>query len=151
MRKTIGPVFILLLFGGAGRLFAGSSSAEMHVSATVVARTLLTVDSQPTEVVVTAADVERGFVELPAALAFHVRSNHPAGYVLQFGSSSGVFGAAEVRWESSTVRVNGSEAWIAQPYRRGATPVLATVRLDLAEGTAPGRYPWPLSIAANHL
>lgn len=152
MRKTFGPVFIiLLLFGGAGSAMAGSSSAEMQVSATVIARTLIGIDSQPSEVVVTAGDVARGYVELPAALAFHVRSNNPAGFLLQFGTASEAFAGAEVRWDSSVVRIEGSEAWIAQPYRRGVTPVLATVRLDLAAGTGPGRYAWPLSVAANNL
>jgi hypothetical protein len=123
----------------------------VNVSATVIARTLITVDSQPSEVVVTAADVDRGYVELPAALAFHVRSNSPAGYVLQFGARSDVFEGAEVAWDASTVRVTGSEAWIAQPYRRGVTPVVASVRLDLLPGVTPGRYPWPLFLSANNL
>ena len=146
---TFGPM--LLLLGIAGPLCAGSSSAEMRVSVTVVPRTILIVDSEPSHVEVTQTDVARGYLELPDALIFRVRSNNPTGYLVQVAAIGGPFGRAIVTWGSSSVSIGTSEAWIAQPYRRGVTPVVASVRLDIPRGTAPGTYPWPVAVSANNL
>ena len=151
MRKTIGPALIVLTLLGASPVLAGSSSVEMRISATVVARTLLTVESQPQEVIVSQEDVTKGFVNLPAAMAIQIRSNNPSGYVLQFGPVSGPFVQASVSWGSDTVRVAKTEAWIAQAYHRAANRLVASVRIELAPGTAPGRYAWPIAVVASNL
>ena len=147
---TLGPV--LLLLGIAGPLWAASSSAEMRVSVTVVPRTILIIDSEPSRVEVTAADVARGYLELPDALVFRVRSNNPAGYLVQVSALGGPFGRATVTWGSSSVSIGTTEGWIAQPYRRGVTPpVVASIRLEIPRGTAPGSYPWPVAVSANNI
>jgi hypothetical protein len=56
----------------------------MRVSVQVVARTLLFVDEQPKSLVVTKDDVQRGYVEVPSAVKFRIRSNSRNGYRVAF-------------------------------------------------------------------
>ncbi len=62
--------------------YAGSTSAQLSVSVEVVARTILTIDSQPANIEITADDVARGYVDVPQAMLFHVRSNAINGYTV---------------------------------------------------------------------
>jgi hypothetical protein len=128
---------------------ADSRQAQMNVSVNVVARTVLTLTATPTEVTVTAEDAARGYVVIPAALAFQVHSNSLGGYVLRFASLDPQFVRASVSWSSTEVVVSGGEGEIAQPYQRGIVPYSATIRLDLAPGTQPGTYAWPVRITAE--
>ena len=149
-QQTFGSVLVLLL-GVAVPSWAGSSSVTMGVSVKVVARTVLSVVEEPAEVVVSPADVARGYVELPDALSFHVHSNNPGGYLVLLRSTGGPFAGATVSWASSEVSVTSTEAWIAQPYRRGIHRVVATVRLAIPPGVAPGRYHWPIAVTGANL
>ena len=140
---------VLVLLAGATHAWAETRSAQMNVSAVVVARTVLTIAAVPAEVVVTETDARRGYVVVPDAFAFQVRSNSLDGYMLRFESVSPQFARISVSWSSTEVLIREGEAQIAQPYRRGVTPYAATVRLDLAPGTQPGRYGWPVRVAAE--
>lgn len=131
--------------------FAGSASALMNVSVEVVARTILTVNSQPASVEVTPADVARGYIDVTQAVTFQVRSNATNGYAMQFQPVGYPFGAATVTWGNSLVTVGNDAAWLTRPYQPGTTSGTLTVHLLLAPGTQPGTYAWPLSFAAQSL
>lgn len=119
-----------------------STTATMNVSAHVVARTIVTVDDQPRQVVVNDEDVRRGYVELPSALRFSVRSNARDGYVLEFSQLDPAFRKMSVRWDATEVVLAGDGAVISQPAMPGQVRRVADVRLELAEGTQPGVYGW---------
>ena len=148
MRRTALAVVVLAT---AFSLSAGESS-QMNVSVQVVARTIVTVDQQPASVEITSIDVARGYVDVPGAMAFRIRSNARNGYALQFDPVSGPFSAARVTWGNTTVNVGNDGSWVYQAYQPAVTPAsLMSVRLSLAPGTAPGSYAWPVSLAANSL
>src|SRR3989475_9261029 len=81
--------------------YANSASVTMNVSVQVIARTIVTVGQQPAAINVTAKDVQRGYIDLPAAVAFQVRSNARNGYALQFEPVAGPFSRAHVKWGNS--------------------------------------------------
>jgi hypothetical protein len=141
----------LLLTAVASSLSASSNSAQMSVSVQVIARTILTVDSQPASIDVTSADVSRGYIEVPQAVLFSVRSNAAGGYALQFQPVSFPFSRADIYWgnTSSTVTTDGS--WMSHPYQQGMTSGALNVRLTLAPGTEPGTYAWPVHFEAGSL
>jgi hypothetical protein len=131
---------------------AESFSTSMTVSTQVIGRTLLTLDRQPSSLVVTPADVARGYVDLPGAVQFQVRSNVRQGYLVRFDALPPAFARAHVEWGATHVVVGTSDqAWIAQPYSRSSAPVTASVRVELAPETAAGTYAWPLTVAADSL
>jgi hypothetical protein len=128
----------ILLASIAIPAMAGSSTAQMFVSVRVIGRTILTVDEQPAIVQVTASDVARGYVDVPQAIAFRVRSNAAGGYALQFAPVSFPFKDAELALNS-------------ERYQRGDTSGIVRVRLLLSPATRPGRYPWPIQLTAASL
>jgi len=154
MRKQTAILLALLAVTAmSAPLYAGSSAAQMNVSVQVIARTILTVDAQPSEINVTADDIARGYVDVPQAVAFRVRSNSRQGYSLTFQPVSFPFSGAEVRWGGQTAMVEGGD-WLAalsHPYQQGGSAGSLSVRLRLSAGVEPGTYAWPLQVAANSL
>lgn len=150
MRARIAVV--LLLTGLAAMpAAAGSATAQVAVSVQVVARTLMTVSSQPSSVEVTAADVARGYIDVPQAVAFQIHSNASNGYSLQFEPLNSPFQQATVQWGSAIATVGTDGAWISHPYQLGTSSESMSVRLTFAPGTQPGSYSWPLTFSANSL
>jgi len=144
--------FLLVTAVLAAPLFAGGSrSASMTVSVEVIARTILTVDSQPSSVEITDSDVARGYVDLPQSVIFHVRSNAANGYTVQFQPLAGPFSRADINWGNALATVGSDGAWVTQPYQQGTTTATLGVRLTLAPGTQPGTYAWPVRFDAGSL
>ena len=144
---------LLAITAMSAPLYAGSSTGQMNVSVQVIARTILTVDAQPSEINVTADDIARGYVDVPQAVAFRVRSNSRDGYTLTFQPVSFPFSSAMVRWEAQTARVEGGD-WLASmshPYQQGGSAGSLAVRLQLSADAEPGSYAWPLQVVANSL
>jgi hypothetical protein len=150
VKKTVAVALFAFGILATQPLFA-SHSAAMHVSVEVIARTILTIDSQPASVTVTADDVARGYVDLPSAIAFHVLSNARNGYTLDFQPVAAPFTSAQVSWGTATATFGSDGSWITQPYQQGTTFGTMNVRLSLAPGTAAGTYSWPVGIGADSL
>jgi len=142
-------IALLVLAAAAAPLHA--ASAQMHVSVEVIARTILSVDSQPASIDVTPADIARGFVQVPSAIAFRVHSNARNGYTIQFQALRGPFTQAQVSWGNAVVTVGSESSWLAQPYQQGITTGAMDVRLSLASNAVPGRYDWPVAVGADSL
>jgi hypothetical protein len=139
----------LLALGVSGTVLAGSTSATMSVSVQVQARTLLNVESQPPSLVLTEADLARGYVEVPAVSRIRVRSNDPNGYLLAFDVTAGPFTAIEVTGLGPAARISSNGGWLVRPFA-GTQPVTSelTYRFLLASNVQPGTYPWPVSLSA---
>lgn len=130
-------------------LAGGSASATMHVSVEVVARTIMTVDHQPDVVTLTQQDIDRGYVEIPAAVAFRIRSNASNGYAVQFEAVGYPFTRAKIAWDSQSAVVSGDSSWLTRPYQPGEQVGSLNVTLDVSPNTAPGTYPWPIRFDAD--
>lgn len=139
----------LLALGVSGTVLASSTSALMSVRVQVLARTLLNIESQPPSLVLTAADLARGYVEVPAVSRIRVRSNDPNGYLLAFDVTAGPFTAIEVTGLGPAARISANGGWLARPFA-GTQPVTSelTYRFLLASNVQPGTYAWPVSLSA---
>src|SRR5437867_2974506 len=151
MMTRLSVLFSLNLAVAAVPATAASRAADMQVSVVVVARTILTVDQQPATVQVTAGDVARGYLDLPQAIAFRIRSNAANGYALQFEKITAPFIRAEVTWNSIVMVVSSDSTSVRRQYQPGTTDGVLTVRLVLAATTVPGSYPWPIQLTAASL
>ena len=152
-RRLFAILFTLASFSLHGQEAARprSTSATMMVTAHVLARTIVTIDQEPQQIVVTDQDVRRGYVELPSALRFSVRSNARDGYLLEFSQLDPAFRRMSVRWDSTEVQLGGDGAVIAQAAPRGQDYRVADVRLELAQGTQPGVYGWGVRLNGSAL
>lgn len=128
---------------------AGSVSASLSISVVVPARAVLSVESEPTGLQITEADVARGYVEAPGASLVRVRTNSPAGWLLEFQPLEGPYRALEVTGLGSTAQVGATGGWLAQPYA-GRMLVTASLgyRFFLSSDARPGLYPWPVGLTA---
>ncbi|HWI82597.1 hypothetical protein [Ramlibacter sp.] len=142
----------LLMVAPTAPAGAAGSQAGMTVSATVLKHVSLKVLSQPSAVVVTAQDVERGYVDVAAPAQVAVKSNSTRGYMLEFANGGDFMRQIVVTGLSSDVQLSPAGGAIAQPAA-GTGVTRATFQLGfrflLAASTRPGTYAWPLHLSAS--
>jgi hypothetical protein len=129
---------------------AGSFSTVVQVNAVVLARTQLTPLRQPAMLVVTEADIERGYVEVSGASLFEIWNNNPAGCVLTFAPSDFPFREVAVTVMGREVIINPMGGMVVVPIK-GKQQIALDYRFDLTSEAQPGTYAWPLSVSANPL
>jgi hypothetical protein len=145
----------LASIAGAGKAYAGSASgpetsSKVNVSAVVREHTTMTILSQAPEMVVTNADIMRGYVDIPAATRIIVKSNNPAGYLLSFevmGDPSSIVNSVNVIVGGREVRLSPGGGWMPQPYVRGGATLDVHYRFVLVKDAQPGTYHWPLMVS----
>ena len=124
-----------------------ADSQVIRVVASVMPRVWLTDVRQVVSVVVTTADVERGFVEVVSAARFHLASNTPTHFEARGAApwfvAVGVRGLPDARHEW-----RGPETYRAMlpPFRQRIGADLS-FRFELATDTGPGVYAWPLALS----
>jgi hypothetical protein len=129
---------------------ADSTSATMTVSAQVIARAIVAVDSAPVSIEVTAGDVSRGYVDVASPITIRVRTNSRRGYMLQVDKTSETFSRVELS-ATTLVMTVAQESWIERPYVAGGDIVPVRARLHLAAGAVPGSYALPIAFSASPL
>lgn len=131
-----------------------SGSARIAVTATVAARASLKVLHQRPDVVVTNADIARGYVDLPSASRVEIRNNDRAGYLLVLEGAEGpfpIFAQVQVRGLGTEIQIGPGGGWIPQPYARGAVTMELGYRFILLKDARPGTYAWPFALAIRPL
>ncbi len=149
MNKTFGLVLGAALFC-TGPIFAESVSAPMTVSVQVIARAIVTIDSQPSDVVITSADIARGYLDVTEPIVVRVRTNSRRGYSLHIAKSNEAFSAVELSIRDASVHV-ANESSLARPYVAGGDVMPVHARLFLAAGATVGRQSLPVAFDASPL
>ena len=147
-------LFGALCLGFLGIAMADPSVSKLTVSATVLKRTTMKVVAQPASVMVTAADIARGYVEVPAPVQVAIQTNSPTGYVLEFGSRDNFMQQIRVTGLDSEVQLGSAGGVVTQaaPGRGMRNTTLSLgFRFMLSETARQGVYPWPVQLAAASL
>jgi hypothetical protein len=131
---------------------AAQRGAAMPVSAMVVANARLYTSYQAKNIEISAADVARGEVEVPAALRFSVATTKGSGYLMLFHSVGNLFDSVQIDGLSNAVQLGSDGGAIVQrgPQVQNQTHELS-FRFSLHPDTAPGSYPWPLMLSVRGL
>lgn len=146
-----------LLAGVCATLSAADSGAQLRagailsVSATVtpVARIEL---APPAPLSISAADVQRGYVDTPRPLRLRVFSNSRAGFMLDIVTQSPWFTAVAIDGLDGSVTLGAEGGTIVQRSPGATSKTLSLhMRFKLADGLAPGLYAWPLQLQARPL
>lgn len=131
---------------------AAQASAVMQVSATVIANARLQTSHQTTQLVISAADIARGFVQVPGASRFSVITNSRIGYVIEVHPLASWFESVQVTGMGGATLMGAEGGSIIQ---RGVLPSkLAhelSFRFALRPDARPGSYPWPLLLSVRAL
>ena len=123
---------------------------QLAVAAYVPSRVVSQVEQQPAALTITAADVARGYVDVPAASRLRVTTNDPAGFVIDFFPRLPIFTAVHVSTREGSARLGPDGGGIAEHRRRGRNlPLELSYRFDLAGNVQPGTYAWPLAISVR--
>lgn len=130
---------------------ATADQAKITVSATVLKHASLKVLASPASVVITAADISRGYVDVSQPARISVKNNS-AGYLLSFAGN--VEFARQIRVQGLGPDVlMGAEGGVVA--RRAAAAGMNTTTMDLgfrfelAAGVHEGVYPWPLELSVS--
>jgi hypothetical protein len=131
---------------------AAQHSAAMPVSAVVVANAKLQTSYQATQIEISAADVARGEVDVPAALRFSVVTNKGSGYLMLFHPVGNLFESVHVDGLRNAVQLGSDGGAIVQrsPQVPNQSHELG-FRFSLHPDTTPGTYPWPLMLSVRGL
>ncbi len=126
-----------------------SSKGKVTVTAAIQARATLKILHQKGELVVTRADVDRGYVEVQGGSRIEVRSNSLEGFLLSFENRGGPFKEVHIQGLGTEAQIGPNGGWILQPYSRQGIVKDLNYRFILAEDVKPGTYSWPLEISAR--
>jgi hypothetical protein len=141
----------------SGALHADSAKED---SATKSSRTIineemqrltsLKVVFQTQALVITQADIRRGYVEIQSAEHIEIQNNNLSGYLLVFEGLNGLFKEVVVKGLGDEVSITSDGGWVAQPYN-GRDPVMINLsyKFILSEKAQPGTYSWPLVVYAS--
>lgn len=151
-RVVFGALTTLAATTISPHLDAASLRSQIAVTAFVPAQTVGQLVSQPSEISITAADVSRGYVDIPAASQLRVTSNNPIGYVVDFFSRLPIFTSVTVSSASGSADLGPDGGAIIERGRQGHDLSLQlSFRFNLAAQIQPGTYPWPLALNVRPL
>ena len=139
-----------LAFGLLCATLSAQADTKLTVTATILKRASLQVLAQPSSVLVTAADLARGYVDVPAASQVAVRSNAPAGYLLEFASQGNFMRQILVRGLETEVQLSPAGGMVSQrAASKGVTKSTLALgfRFFLSESAQEGTYAWPMRLS----
>ena len=145
---------IALAFLGLPMASIADSGAKLSVSATVIKHASLQVLTQPRSVLVTAADIARGYVDVISPAQVAVQSNTPSGYLLIFESQGEFMRQTLVKGLGAEVQLGTSGGGVAhRPSARGMSKTIHDLefRFLLSNSAEQGVYAWPLSLSVMPL
>ena len=128
----------LALSAGVTGPAAAGDAASLRINATVLSRAVIDRQRLPQEVLLSAQDIARGYVDVEEPVEIAIRSNVPAGVKLGFTLNSEQLAAVDVREGSLFLPQEG-------PGLR-ARSVSLRLRLRLAPEAVPGRIAAPLTV-----
>ena len=156
LRRTTQSVLVagsLLAFGGFS-FNAAASENTLTVKATILKHASMQVVSQPGSVVVTAADIARGYVDVAASSQILVQSNTQGGYMLMFANQGDFVRQTLVKGLANDVQLGAAGGGVAQPVSgRGMTKTALDLgfRFVLSESAQQGVYAWPMCLSVTPL
>lgn len=130
-----------------------SNTAKVTVTATVLQRASIKFVYQMQELIVTNADIFRGYVDIRDATRIEVKNNSPDGYMIVFDGVNGpvdMFKQIHVQGLGRDVQIDSNGGWIVLPSEGPATVTKEMgYRFDLSDNARPGTYMWPLALSVR--
>jgi len=126
---------------------ASSSPEKTTAIETATAHATLNVLYQAPELIITQADILRGYIEVKSASRIEIRSN--VFFFLRFNGLGEPFKEAYIRGFGRDVLVGPESNSIFLPDLRGFAAFELSYKFFLSKDAQPGTYSWPLEISAH--
>ena len=153
LRVVLGmTIGLVVAFGQAAH--AQSVESKLTVTANVLKHASLKVLAQPTSVVITAADIAKGYVDVAAPAQVTIQSNSREGYMLMFASEGEFLHQTLVRGLGNDVQLSaGGGGVMRSADGRGMAKATFDLgfRFLLSESARQGVYAWPLRLSVASL
>jgi len=147
MGRSMGVVLLGALL--ACPVLADQARARFTVSAVVAKRVTLTALEQPSQLMLSAEDVERGYKDVSAR--YQVRHNDPNGYLLHLAPRIGLTRQIEVRGLATPVQLGDADLAIRQSSGGRLHDFELAFRFVLDPAVRPGSYALPIHVAVAPL
>jgi len=148
MRRFVWLAMWMVATAG-GTATADEVRSRFQVSLQVPVRLALQPLGEPASVMLTADDLARGYVDIPAR--YHVSHNDRRGYVLQIVHLGGVAREVRVSGLGGTLVVAGDAVEVHRDGQLFEQDVALGFRLVLAPGAQAGRFDWPVALSVQPL
>ena len=131
----------------------GSAGGRLAVWAIGLPHGYVVMEDQTPTLHITAEDVARGVVEIPAASRFAITTHAPVGYMVDFVAARGsLCEQVVVEGMGSPARLGPRGGTVVQrDAAAGRRTVTLNYRCTLAAGASPGSYPWPLEMVVREI
>ena len=133
------------MLAGAAPLALGSGT--LSITAVVAKFASVGVYGQPAALVVTRADIARGYIEIARGARLELASNSAAGMRLEFLNA--LAGGPVLGIEVAGMPGGGLIAGAARGISKSTYVI--RYRIALAPAARPGIYPWPVQVVASPL
>ena len=133
---------------------AGARDVHSEFSVSVIVRPVANIELQsaPTVLDISAADLRRGYIDVMQPTEFTVRSNSPNGYALDVLTVAPVLSSMIVQGLNSDLALGADGGTVVQRWQKPqAVNVSLKFRFELAPGLGSGTYPWPVRLAVRPL
>ena len=128
-----------------GTTAAAEARAFMAVTATVVDTVSIRSVHQERTLTITAQDVARGYVDVPAASRLEINNRRPC--LFEFRAVGNVFRSVRVSGVQGSVEFGADGGTLLQSTgASGVAKVEVGYRFELAAGVRPGAHAWPLAL-----
>jgi hypothetical protein len=133
---------------------AGARDVHSDFSVSVIVRPVANIELQsaPTGLDISAADLRRGYIEVMQPTQLTVRSNSPNGYALEVLTVAPVLSSMTIEGLNSDLALGGDGGTIVQRWQKPqAVNLSLKFRFELVPGLSIGNYPWPVRLAVRPL
>lgn len=133
---------------------AAARDVHSGFSVSVVVRPVAKIELQsaPSGLDVSAADLRRGYIDVMQPTQFTVRSNSANGYALEVLTVAPLLSSMTVEGLNSDLTLGADGGTIVQRWQKPqAVNVSLKFRFELAPGLSVGSYPWPVRLAVRPL
>ena len=144
----------IALIVAAGFTAAGARDVHSNfsVSATVRAVANLELQSAPTGLEISGADLQRGFIDVLQPTQLTVRSNSASGFALEVLTVAPMLSSMIIEGLDSDLTLGADGGTIVQRWQKPRLVNLSLkFRFTLAPGLIAGSYPWPVRLAVRPL
>lgn len=148
MLRSLGAVLLLAVVAGADAR-ADEERAAFLVSATVPGRVTIEAIEHPARLVISAADISRGYKEVSAR--YVVSQNTERGWVLRLSPRIGITQQVEVRGLSSDLVLGDQGVDVHRPGTAAREHISLDYRLVFHADAQPGTYDMPVHVSAMPL
>jgi hypothetical protein len=137
------------LLANASAQAADHARATLMVTATVQRHTSMRM-ALPATLTITAGDLARGYIELPAPVEVSVQSNVQDGYTLLFERAGTQVRAARIQGIGGPVVIGSGSALAARPATGQGMwrdVLQLRFRFELDAAATVGEHPWPVQVS----